>query len=415
MLAQPQSESLGAEGAYIIPAHDRLDGPLFVFIPEDLTAAVEKGVVLERYYNPGNLFKDVHIIQIVHEDRLPDMPATHNAVQPFVGDAKLTLHRFTVGPHFFKTTLGWQPALMNNLLKPVLDLAAQYKPALIRAHVPYLNAWLAGQLAQKFDIPYALSLHINQDQDVRARNRSGLKGALQNMCSKALERKIYKSADIILPVYRSILPYLDQFETRRVEVAYNVVNADHVRQKTNYELHTPRKILSVGRQFEDKNPENIIRAVADMPDTELTLVGSGPYHERLKNVAVQSGAADRIKFITSISNKELCGMMADYDLFALHTEYWELSKALLEPLLTGLPVVLNKREGSQIPELKDKNIVRYVENTPQAYRHAMTSLFEDDQERKALGLRACKTAQALWSAYETEKKFVDIYLELMER
>ena len=200
----------------------------------------------------------------------------------------------------------------------------------------------------------------------------------------------------------------------RVEVAYNVINAEHIRHKHDYALHSPKKILSVGRQFKDKNPENIIHAVADMENVELTLVGDGPYHEKLKNLATQKDALSKIKFISSIPNQKLCQEMADYDLFVLHTEYWELSKSLLEPLLTGLPIVLNKREGRPIPELEGKDLVYYVENTPVSYRQAFIDLFEDDKKRENLGQHAKELSGKFWAPYETEKKFVNIYKNLME-
>jgi hypothetical protein len=65
--------------------HERL----LVIIPDRLS------VVTERYYKPGNLFPEVHIL-MTNEDR-PD-PAT---VQPMVGDAVLHLHNMPRGRKLF--------------------------------------------------------------------------------------------------------------------------------------------------------------------------------------------------------------------------------------------------------------------------------------------------------------------------
>ena len=53
------------------------------------------------------------------------------------------------------------------------------------------------------------------------------------------------------------------------------------------------RILSVGRQFAEKNPENLILALHNLPRVQLTLVGDGPYHDRLRELATRSGVADR--------------------------------------------------------------------------------------------------------------------------
>ena len=59
---------------------------LLVMIPDRLSDLVNKGEITERYYNPGNLFGEVHLA-MTNEDR-PDLAA----VQKMVGDARLHVH-----------------------------------------------------------------------------------------------------------------------------------------------------------------------------------------------------------------------------------------------------------------------------------------------------------------------------------
>ena len=58
---------------------------LLVIISDRLSTLVHKGEVTQRYYNPGNVFEEVHILEI-NDDR-PEAAA----VQPMVGDATLDL------------------------------------------------------------------------------------------------------------------------------------------------------------------------------------------------------------------------------------------------------------------------------------------------------------------------------------
>ena len=59
---------------------------LLVIVPDRISAIVEKGEYQPRYYNPGNLFDEVHIL-MTNDDRVD--PAD---VQRTVGDARLYLH-----------------------------------------------------------------------------------------------------------------------------------------------------------------------------------------------------------------------------------------------------------------------------------------------------------------------------------
>jgi glycosyltransferase involved in cell wall biosynthesis len=102
-----------------------------------------------------------------------------------------------------------------------------------------------------------------------------------------------------------------------------------------------------------------------------------------------------------------------FDLFAIHTEYWELSKSLLEALLTGLPVIINRRLGDPVPELAESDIVRFVDNTADQYFDALSSLASNRDEREALGRRAYAHAQENWSPARTEAAVVDVYRRVM--
>src|SRR3546814_19504096 len=87
-------------------------------------------------------------------------------------------------------------------------------------------------------------------------------------------------------------------------------------------------------------------------------------------------------------------MLAEADLFAVHTEHWEISKSVLEALLTGLPVVINRRIGSPVPEFEKGDFLRLVDNPVDDYRAALDALLTEQPARGALGRRAFPTAHA---------------------
>lgn len=381
--------------------------PLLVMVPDHLSELVQKGEITARYYNPGELFDEVHLL-MTNADR-PDAAA----LQKTVGRAALHLHNLPADKKTFARSLGFRPFLLESWAAPAVDLARRIGPAMIRCHGNYLNAFAASVIKRKLGVPYVVSLHINRDEDMRGR-ASSLKDRLYTNATRDIERISLRHADLVLPVYQPIVPYLQNMGVSHYEVAYNVLNPEHLRKKDDYALHDPVRVISVGRQFREKNPENLIRAVARIPGAHLTLVGDGEYHGRLVRAAQECGAPERISFETAIPNDVLCRSLPEYDIFATHTEFWEISKSVLEPLLTGLPVVLNRRAGRPVPELQGDHVM-LVDNTEEAWRAAIEKLIADHAFREKLGRTAYAHAQERWAPHKTEARFADIYRKVMKQ
>lgn len=149
-----------------------------------------------------------------------------------------------------------------------------------------------------------------------------------------------------------------------------------------------------------------------LSNVRLTLVGDGSNHAYLKQVATACKAGDRVEFVASLPNDELCRRLPEFDIFATHSEYWEISKSVLEPLLTGLPVIINRRLGKPVPELTD-DICVLVTNSVESYRDALARLIADNDYRERLGRTAYVHAQENWSPAATEAKFATIYRQIL--
>ncbi|HYL35389.1 MAG TPA: glycosyltransferase family 4 protein [Bryobacteraceae bacterium] len=379
---------------------------LLVIINDRLSELVRKGEITPRYYNPGEVFDEVHIL-MTNDDR-PDP----EALQETAGKAALFLHNLPGGRSLFLKSLGWRPWLLRHWANGAVRLAEQIRPAFVRCHGNHLNAFAAREIKRRLGIPYVVSLHINADQDLRGRASDGREWLISH-APLSMERINLSAAELAMPVYEPILPYLQRMQARNVQVLYNVLNGDHLRHKIDYRLHDPIRIVSVGRQFREKDPTHLLEAVAELGNVTLTLVGNGPLHSQLRDTARRLGMGDRVEFQTAIPNRTLCESLADYDLFAVHSEYAEISKAVLEALLVGLPVVINRRWGQPVPELDD-GIVRTVENSKLGYLNALRNLINDDLAREALGRKAFSQAQQRYAPSRTEAEYAKVYQRLLD-
>ncbi len=350
---------------------------------------------------------------MTNDDR-PDLVA----LQKTVGRARLFTHNWPEDYAMPTMERSWlAPFRLRAWAKGGVEIARRIAPQLVRCHGADWNTYLASRIKAKLGIPYVTSLHINPDvNSVRRIQGHDLSPDQRrnNAFYDYLERTALRNADLVMPVYKPILPYLDRLGVKRVEVCYNILNGPMLRQKTDYRLHDPVRVISVGRLFDDKDPTPIIEAVAALGNTHLTIVGDGAKRPALETMVQARGWRDIVDFRPAVANDELCAMLPDFDLFAIHSEYWEISKSLLEALLTGLPCIVSRRIGEPVPELQG-DFVRLVDNTTAAYQAALAGLIGDDAARETLGRRAYAHAQANWSPARTEAKVVAIYRSFLDR
>lgn len=379
---------------------------LLVIVPDSLSEIVAKGEIQPRYYNPGNYFQEVHVLMTNNDRPHP------SALQRAVGTAQLFLHNLPVKPRLYTRPWRWFPAyLLRRWAAPAVDLARRIKPHLIRCHGADLNAYAAMCIKRELAIPYVVSLHINPDVNPTRRLNYGrlTREQHKNNCFfDFLERECLFHSDMVMPVYQPIIPYLERMGVQRYRVCYNVVSGEDIRPKTSYDLGHPVKVLCVNRLIEEKTPENIILAVRDLREVRLTIVGDGPLRGQLERLCSESGIAHRVNFVQALPNAELCRSLPDFDIFAAHLHYWELSKGLIEALLAGLPTVVNRRDGMPVPELVGDHILT-VDKSPEGYRAAFEKLISDATFREDLGKRGLDHATEHWAPEKTESAYVEIY------
>jgi len=376
---------------------------LLVIIPDRLSDLIGKGEAIDRYYNPDNLFEEVHIL-MTNDDKPKE-----EDIQRMAGDAKLYLHNLPSGQKLFMKSLGWQPALLKPWVNKAIKLAKIINPKIIRCYGTYLNSYLGYKIKEDLKVPLIISIHTHPDENRRMYVRQfALKEYITWFFLKKIEKIFLESADCVICVYKSILDYVNKFNTKRVELIYNVINSDIIlNQKKRYDVHIPPKLIYVGRVTIGKNPENVILALKGI-NAVLTLIGNGEYIDNLKKIAHRYNVLHKIEFIDSISNDNLCKIISQYDIFVVHSDFWGIPKTVMEAFLAGLPVIINKKYPPPVEEL-DGDWVYLVKNTPQGYRDAIEDLLNNESKRKELGVKGREYAVKNFHPLRMEKQLTNIY------
>ena len=372
---------------------------LMVLIPDVLTSIINKGEVTWCYYNPGDLFKEVHLV-LCNDDK-PDIAKT----QKMVGNAKLFIHNLP-RPNFFKT-IGWQLPLIRSWIKSGVSLAGEIKPNLIRVHNNFLEGYLASVIKKQFSVPYVISLHGVWDRDCL---QTPLHWIRRQFLIK-FERASLQNSDAVIAVYAPIIRYAKKYGAKRVELIYNIVAGNKIVAKKNYEASKPFKLITINRQLSEKNPENIIRAIADL-DCEYWIVGDGEYHDRLRQLAEELSVDSKIHFHKAMPNDDLCALLPTFDLMVAHCDYWGISKSTIEGAIAGLPLLLNKHPIEPIPDL-DGGWITLCENTPDGYKKSIKRFMNSESHRSQWGSLALNHAQLNFEPEVMEEKTVNLYQELM--
>lgn len=377
---------------------------LLNIITDRLSHLEGKGEMTSRYYNPGEVFDEVHIL-MTNSDQ-PD-PAN---LQKMAGKARLYIHNLPSGKELLLKSLFWRPALLKSWAAKGVELAKTINPNLIRCYGNYINGFVATEIKKELGIPYVVSLHTHPDEN-RSNPSFGLKNFLYYHFSASVENITLKNADSVVVVYRSLLPYVNRRQAGTHETIYNAVNPDIIRPKTDYSSNGTFKILSVGRLIPGKNPEHLIEA-AIREGAELTVIGDGPLRNSLQEQAHNFQGPGKVIFIKRMSNDELCAQSHKFDVFAIHCDYDGLPKTVLEAALCGLPIIVNKRPESQVPEFED-GWVELVENSTSGYVGAIQKMAVQSN-REHLGQRAYKYAHENWNPQQTEARYAELYKRLMK-
>ena len=158
---------------------------LCVFPNDPLEVYYQKGEIKPRYFNPKNIFDEIHVISLFDSD------IEEEKVKMVAGDAIFKIH-----------VVGKVNLLNKNLKKnQIIKLIRQIQPDILRSYNPLLQGWLAAQIKKELGIPLVISLHGDYDRDRRyyARKNKDYKTYLKLLYTRrTLEPNSLKNADEVI-------------------------------------------------------------------------------------------------------------------------------------------------------------------------------------------------------------------------
>jgi len=373
---------------------------LCVFPNDPLSAYVTKGEIKPRYFNPMNIFDEIHVISLFDSDVKED------EVKQVAGDARLKIYTFG------------KPTLLNvkSKRKDVIELVKTIRPDVIRAYNPLLQGWLAVETGKELDIPVVISLMGDYDRDLRhfAKKNRDIKSYLKLSYTKRfLEYHSIKNADAIIIIYEFIRSYAEKMGAKNIHLIYNRIDLSQFSQNAQPAFEESKPVvICVGRLMKEKNQECLLRAIKDL-DVKLLLIGDGPQYEELTNLAKYLNIQDKVRFERTIPHKNIHRYYASADIFALPIKYGGFAIPVLEAAASGLPVILPKQEFDSNPELV-KDFALLVDNNPESFKVAIKKILSDKNTYEKMVLAGLDAVRKINSDIMEEKE-KELYLSLIKK
>jgi len=164
----------------------------------------------------------------------------------------------------------------------------------------------------------------------------------------------------------------------------------------------------VGSLCEQKNLDLMFEAFRAFrhKDVRLLIVGEGPYRERLENLAASLEIDQRVEFLGNIT--DVCGVLAQSDVFLMSSAWEGLPIALIEATLAGLPVVVTNVGGCAevVHQCANGFVVDSFDSSD--YIMALRKMVDDEPLRASFA----RNAQAFSSEFEIEtsvEKHLNLY------
>lgn len=177
-------------------------------------------------------------------------------------------------------------------------------------------------------------------------------------------------------------------------------------------------LLFVGHLRYYKGLEYLFRAMVQVPQAQLTVVGSGPMGKRWRALSLELGIAQRVEFVGEVADEKLPSYFAACDIFVLPSS--ERSEAFgvvqLEAMAAGKPVVCTELgTGTSFVNLNGETGFVVPARDAGALAAALSRLVDDAALRKKMGAAGRKRVNAEFTLEQMVDRVMGVYEETLTR
>ncbi|OWK31914.1 TIGR04063 family PEP-CTERM/XrtA system glycosyltransferase [Sphingomonas mucosissima] len=242
-------------------------------------------------------------------------PRHHHDAPPVEVVDGITFHRTPASPRL--------PAPLGELAevaafgRRITAVAKKFRPDIIHAHSPVLDALAAMRATRRLGVPLVYEIRAFWE-DASVGNGTGTEGSLRFRATRALESWAVKRADAVAVICEGLKRDLlargvaeDRITVSPNGVDMTLFGDPQLRDEALAQsLGLKGDVIGfIGSFYDYEGLDDLIAAmpalVARRPDAQLLLVGGGPMEKALRQQAAASPAAERIRFVGRVPHQEV--------------------------------------------------------------------------------------------------------------
>ena len=307
------------------------------------------------------------------------------------------------GLHFHRTP--GEAASGNALLREWRDIAAhadaieslvrQWRPDIIHAHSPVLNAMAAQRVARRHGIPLIYEIRAFWE-DAAVGNGTGTEGSPRYWLTRQLETHAVRAADAVAVICEGLRSDLVArgIDSNKITVSPNGVDLDQFGAPVPRDPALTAKlglegadvVGFIGSFYDYEGLDDLIaampRLVRARPRAKLLLVGGGPMEQALRDQALASPFTDHIVFVGRVPHDQVEHYYAQVDVLAYPRKAMRLTDLVtplkpLEAMAQGRLVAASSVGGHR--ELIEDGVTGtlFAPDDPAAIAQALAGMFAD--------------------------------------
>jgi glycosyltransferase involved in cell wall biosynthesis len=149
------------------------------------------------------------------------------------------------------------------------------------------------------------------------------------------------------------------------------------------------------------------------PEAQLVVIGDGPERQPLEQLAASLGQERHVTFLGD--RPDAVGLIAQFDVFALSSDFEGTPLALIEAMWASRAVVVTRVGGMPEMVVDEESGLLVPPGSPDALAGALARLLGDASLRARLGADASARAHALYSFERSVEAWEKLYSELYGR
>jgi len=177
-------------------------------------------------------------------------------------------------------------------------------------------------------------------------------------------------------------------------------------------------ILAAGRHVPYKGYTYLIKAMQQLPEVHLALVGEGPLSSTLRNQAISENVADRVHFLGRISDMDLAACYRACDIFCLPSisQAEAFGLVQLEAMACGKPVICSNLNNG-VNQLNPNGVsgLSFPPADPEAITRVISKLVTNKNLCQQLGSAGYERARTLYSLDRMGEETILLYEKILQK